>query len=437
MEFDELVESISSNNERSEFNARISDYFNRSIPDVYADTFNSSEYNQSYALERRLELSTEFFLVPKRPSTTTTTSTPIATTSVISRSACTDCSSDKIDSGLFRNEVWVAPLLTLAGILIAVIVCFEIYVLLKATKTTPSRRHLFLGQMLLLGLFACASLAVILAASPTPFTCGAIRFGTGTAYCIIFASLLVKCVFLISLNSGVYLPATYQSLLLLFAVLIQVAIGVQWLITSPPDIQNVTFETFPVVPKHQMLVTADDVTKSVVLPLCRTSYLDMLLSLIYVVFLIFFVSALAMKSRSIRSNYRESTYIGMSVLCCIPVWLVWSLGGFMVNERHKDACLGFGLIVTAGIIFLVMFMPKGRQLAAIGKDGLYIEDREESFTSISPAESGYSPSFFHFKPQKYGFQSSQQEKCNRPMTALQGNFSCSFLLPYSFFNLTL
>lgn len=420
MEFGELVESIAFNNKTADLNARISNYFNRTVPQDHKTNLNTShQYNQTYALERRLELSTEFFLVPKRPTVTvtTTTSTP---RSVITKTVCTGClPEDKIDLGLFRNEVWVVPLLTLASILIAIIICFEIYVLLKATKTTPSRRHLFLGQMLLLGLFASASLAVILAASPTPFTCGAIRFGTGTAYAIIFASLLVKCVFLISLNNGVYLPATYQSLLLLFAVLIQVAIGIQWLITNPPDIQQVTFDISPVHPKHQMLVTADDVTKSMVLSLCRTSYTDMLLSLIYVVFLILFVSALAMRSRSIRSNYRESTYIGMSVLCCIPSWLVWSLSGFMVNERHKDACLGFGLIVTTGVIFLVMFMPKGRQLAAIGKDGLYIEDREESFSSMSRTGSGYSPSFFHFKPPKYGFESN--EKCSRSITALQGN----------------
>ncbi|GJQ77212.1 hypothetical protein Trydic_g14881 [Trypoxylus dichotomus] len=422
MEFGDLVQSIASNNNRrAEFNAHINNYFNRSIPGNYKNDFiPPDQYNETYALERRLEMSTEFFLVPEKPSTTTIAAS--TSKNVITRTMCTECLSDgKSDLGLFRNEVWVAPLLTLAGILIAVIVCFEIYVLLKATKTTPSRRHLFLGQMLLLGLFVCASLGVILAASPTSFTCGAIRLGTGIAYCIIFASLLVKCVFLISLNSGVYLPATYQSLLLLFAVLIQVAIGIQWLITSPPDVQQVTVEISPIPPKHQMLVTADDITKSTVLPLCRTSYVDMLLSLIYVVFLIFFVSALALKSRSIRSNYRESTYIGMSVLCCIPAWLVWTLGGFMVNERHKDACLGFGLIITAGIIFLVMFMPKGRQLSAIGKDGLYIEDREESFSSISRTGSGYSPSFFHFKPPKYTFGSSDQEKCSRSMTTLQGN----------------
>ena len=63
-----------------------------------------------------------------------------------------------------------------------------------------------------------------------------VRLGTGLAYALVYSTLLVKLVFLISLNSGVYLPATYQSLLLCFAILIQVVIGVQWLVTSPPTI---------------------------------------------------------------------------------------------------------------------------------------------------------------------------------------------------------
>ena len=49
-----------------------------------------------------------------------------------------------------------------------------------------------------------------------------VRLGTGVSYVLIYASLLVKLVFLISLNTGVYLPAMYQALLLFFAVLVQV-----------------------------------------------------------------------------------------------------------------------------------------------------------------------------------------------------------------------
>ena len=62
-----------------------------------------------------------------------------------------------------------------------------------------------------------------------------VRLGTGVSYVLIYASLLVKLVFLISLNTGVYLPAMYQALLLFFAVLVQVTMCMTaglWLMCS-------------------------------------------------------------------------------------------------------------------------------------------------------------------------------------------------------------
>jgi hypothetical protein len=44
-----------------------------------------------------------------------------------------------------------------------------------------------------------------------------------------------------------------------------------------------------------------------------------------------------------------------------------------------------------------MFVPKSRQLSAIGKEGIYIEDQEDRFSLHSDR---YSPSFYHFKPNK-------------------------------------
>lgn len=106
----------------------------------------------------------------------------------------------------------------------------------KTRKTEPSRRHLFLGQALLGGLFVCAAVSGLMCTQPTALTCATVRLCTGLGYSMVFGTLLVKCVFLISLNGGVYLPAPYQALLLFFTVAIQLAIGIQWLIYSPPQL---------------------------------------------------------------------------------------------------------------------------------------------------------------------------------------------------------
>jgi hypothetical protein len=68
----------------------------------------------------------------------------------------------------------------------------------------------------------------------------------------------------------------------------------------------------------------------------------------------------------------------------------------MLQGRHQDACVSFGLVAHSLTTFLIMFMPKvpllkGRQLASLDKEAVCFEDQEDQC-------SGYSPSFFHFKP---------------------------------------
>lgn len=286
---------------------------------VIVKRLDDTDSNVSSAQAHRLEMSTEFFVVPSTASSITrSTARPGGV--VLAAKPTVNPTNNRIatpptiistNTSSLRKEPWVLPVLVLSSISMFMMAAFEVFVLCKAWRTSPSRRHLFLGQMLLLGLFSCAGLAAILTASPTLLSCAAVRFGAGVAFALVFASLLVKCVFLISLNGGVYLPAPYQGLLLLFAVLIQVAIGVQWLFSAPPAV-----EQFPVVSRsgtsmtnrYPLLLTAQDITTTV--PLCKTPFPELLFSLIYVVFLILFVAVLAIKSRGIRDNYREATYIG-------------------------------------------------------------------------------------------------------------------------------
>lgn len=67
---------------------------------------------------------------------------------------------------------------------------------------------------------------------------------------------------------------------------------------------------------------------------------DHLLSLLYVVFLIIFVSALCFKSWNFRDNYRESKYIGVLMAVTVPVWLAWNMAALILHESFHAACLG-------------------------------------------------------------------------------------------------
>jgi len=260
---------------------------------------------------------------------------------------------------------------------VLVILAFEIFVICKATGSSPSRRHLFLGQTLLLGLLLGSCVGFAYAVEPNEFSCAAVRLGTGLSYGLIYTSLLVKQNFLISLNNGVYLPASYQVLLFLFAIITQVVIGVFWLSIST------VFQ----------------------ISLCDYSSGEHMLALLYVIFLILFVSGLAVKSWHCRDNYRESKYIGILMAVTIPSWLAWLCSAIVLNESFGPPCFGFGLIFVCMVTFVVMFVPKSRQLSAIGKEGIYLEDHvvdpvDDRFSFRSNDANNYSPSFYHFRPSK-------------------------------------
>lgn len=116
------------------------------------------------------------------------------------------------------------------------------------------------------------------------------------------------------------------------------------------------------------------------------------------------VTCLAVRARGVRDHNREAAFIGVAVCMCLPVWISSCIGSMAASERDREAWLAYGLLITSILIFLTMFLPKGRQLAALGRqrasafnsDPNAIHDHDDRFSSLPG--SGYSPSFFHFKP---------------------------------------
>jgi hypothetical protein len=75
------------------------------------------------------------------PVPRTTKATKITKSTVPSKHAAPET------SPLLRQEPWVLPLLVLSAISLVTMAAFEIFVLCRARRTAPSRRHLFLGQV--------------------------------------------------------------------------------------------------------------------------------------------------------------------------------------------------------------------------------------------------------------------------------------------------
>ena len=255
-----------------------------------------------------------------------------------------------------RDADWVVPIIVTSSLTIVSLLLFEVFIFVGSRRNTPSHRHLFLGQLLLLGLLSSAVLSLLYTIRPSPAICAVIRFGSGLSYTLIYSTLLVKLIFLISLNSEIYLPATYQILLLIFAVLIQLVIGVQQLL-SALDVS---------------VMLGSDLT-------CPVSFTQQLHDNIYNMVLITVLTILSFKFRKIRPAYREALYISISMVLSIIIWTAWIIAGHIVPSSIKDLLSSACLLASTITTFCVMFLPRGRQLSALGKEGVYSEDREEVY----------------------------------------------------------
>ena len=107
------------------------------------------------------------------------------------------------------------------------------------------------------------------------------------------------------------------------------------------------------------------------------------------------IAIMAFRVRGYRENHGEALFIGISATCAVVLWLVWISGTITSTPHYRDGFVAFGLVGNATLIFIIMFLPKGRQLAAVGREG-HLDDRDQLSTASSP--SIYAPSFLHIKP---------------------------------------
>jgi len=293
---------------------------------------------------------------------------------------------------------WIIALGVVAGLGILCTIIFEIYILYKLAGTKMGRqwRTMWLGQLLLFGLFLSYLTLFAFLFTPTKATCGITRFGVGFSYSVCFAVLLVKLMVLLTsktssdallpgdVDSPNYLRGIYQFLMFLFVVGVQVVIAIQWLIMVPPDAVQVTSNNGDLVWVCNHYTWSLNMGWENYADFVRTDFENHLISLSYIMFLILLTAVVAMRAHGIITNHRESVFIGIAAGFTIPVWIAWGLVGGL-NKDHAqaqefgDACIAFGLAITATLILFAMFLPKVRQLVNMGVEGIYLEDDRDTY----------------------------------------------------------
>ena len=146
-----------------------------------------------------------------------------------------------------RDAKWIIPLGVLASLGVLAVIIFEITILYKllGTQLGHQWRTMWLGQLLLFGVLLCFLTLFAYLPKPTDQTCGITRFGVGFSYAVVFSVMLVKLMVILTskasdgllitdTESPNYLRGTYQILMFIFSVGVQLVIDIQWLLTVSP-----------------------------------------------------------------------------------------------------------------------------------------------------------------------------------------------------------
>ncbi|XP_064612992.1 metabotropic glutamate receptor 2-like [Liolophura sinensis] len=312
------------------------------------------------------------------------------------------------------RSIWSIALAVLAGLGIIAVILLEIsliYLILTYKFEGPegkrrshlNLRSLWLGQLLLFGIFLSYLTLFAYLPVPTKASCGITRFGIGISYAIIFSCLLVKLmVILHTRNTANYIPGEvnssfqhsigYMVSIFLIAFSVQLIIAIHWLIQVPPEAVLVRDNA------GDLVWICNHYTWSLQhgfweMPMFfRTEFENHILSLIYIMFLILLTFFFALKAFHIVVNMRESRFIALATGISILIFIAWGLIGGLLRNHEKsheigDGCIGFGLFFTSTVILFALFLPKVRQLVVIGMEGVFLEDDKET----TYASSIYSP----------------------------------------------
>ncbi|KPM06440.1 7 transmembrane sweet-taste receptor-like protein 2 [Sarcoptes scabiei] len=113
---------------------------------------------------------------------------------------------------------------------------------------------------------------------------------------------------------------------------------------------------------------------------------------------------MSFRIRCYRENHGEALFLTIVSVLQIFVWLVWISGTLTSTPHYRDGFVAFGLVGNATLVFMIMFLPKGRQLAAIGGRDVISSNAIDQMDhlSIVSSPSVYASTFLQAKSDNIG-----------------------------------
>ncbi|KAK7481553.1 hypothetical protein BaRGS_00027202, partial [Batillaria attramentaria] len=284
------------------------------------------------------------------------------------------------------SDMWGVAVATLAAIGVFVSLALFIYLLVVYPVRGGTS---ILGYVLAFGIILLYGLVFAFVAHVNSELCGLRRFCLGFCYAICYSALFVKLVdcWRSRDKEDIY-DVKYNKLgrpfgLFMVCVLLvlvqeglinekEVMINAEWLILEPPEVVRIFYNN-----QYWPRCTPNDFYDE-----------GLVLSLCYIMVLIFLTIVLGFMTFNSTKNHREARWIlGMAILA-VPTWVVWCAWSTLGAIKTRDAAVAVGLLINATVLLL---LGPIRKLYLLNKYQVLIEeqDREEQREARSVRGSEY------------------------------------------------
>lgn len=252
---------------------------------------------------------------------------------------------DRTGEQEYTWPIWAiaVAVLTCLGLVVGLLLFFYFLVAYPIRGGTTA-----LGFFMMIGVFGIYAInfAFFLPASET--TCGAREFVMGVVYAIAFAPLLVKAVDNWRFKDAEYTTKQYRGLTSPFAlvliaigiVLIQCIIPMEWLILRNPSASLMADST----ERHDwMWCDPHDFYD-----------ISLVLSFVFVMFIVLMTAIFAALSWDSTSNYFESRWIFVACVGTAGCFLVWMVVSTNAGGPYRDPAVAIANFVNASLLLLLL-----------------------------------------------------------------------------------
>ena len=262
-------------------------------------------------------------------------------------------------SRTYTWPIWAIAMavLTCIGLLIGLILFFYFLIADPVRGGTAA-----LGFMMMIGVFGIYAINFAFFLPASAATCGAREFVLGVVYAIVFAALFVKAVDNWRFKDSEYSTERYRGMsnpctlisIAVGIVLVQCIIPIEWLILRNPSASLMDDAT----DKHDwMWCDPHDFYDT-----------SLVLSMVFVVFLVVLTAIFAALAWDSEVNYYESKWIFVSCVCTAGCFLVWMVVITNSGAPNRDPAMAIANFVNASA--LLIFIPMRKLL-------LLIQDQSE------------------------------------------------------------